>query len=118
MIGSLQMQSVSPMIKSTNLLKQTPKTKPIKNERLIEFEDGQHSIIDLDMLYGEEPKTNIPPFDRGQKEIFKQVLVDLIDISLTEYNMHYICHTDVELGRPFETIKKKISREIKSFYKF
>lgn len=80
----------------------------MKNERIIEFEDGQHSIIDLDMLYGEELKTNIPPFDRAEKEIFKQILVDLIDISLNEYNMHYICHTDVEMGKPFECIKSKI----------
>jgi hypothetical protein len=62
----------------------------MKNERIIEFEDGQHTIIDLDLLYGVEPKTNIPPFDRAQKEILKQILVDLVDISLNEYTMHYI----------------------------
>lgn len=90
----------------------------MKNERIIEFEDGQHSIIDLDLLYGEEPKTNIPGFDRAQKEIFKQILVDLIDISLNEYSMHYICHTDVQLGKPFESMRDQISAQFKSFYNY
>ena len=96
----------------------TPKPQTMKNERIIEFEDGQHTIIDLDLLYGVEPKTNIPPFDRAQKEILKQILVDLVDISLNEYTMHYIWHTEIQLGNPYSSIKKKIFEQMKQFYEY
>lgn len=118
MFHSAQIQSVSPMLKSNNLLK-TPVSKEVMdNERILEFEDGQHTIIDINMLYGEEPKTSIPGFGRAQKEIFKQILVDLIDISLNEFNMHYICHTEVEFGRPYTYIKDMIVDQFKQFFKY
>jgi hypothetical protein len=115
--GSVASQSVSPLIKSTNLIR-TPKPKPYGNERILEFEDGQNTIIDLDMLYGSEPETNIPGFDRGQKEMFKQILVDLTDLSLNEYNMHYICHSDIKLGAPYSSIRNSISVQLKDFYEY
>lgn len=105
------------MLTSTNLIR-TPKPKPTTNERILEFEDGQHTIIDVNLLYGEEPKTNIPGFNREEKEIFKQILVDLIDLSLHEYNVHYICHTEAEFGRPFSHLRSMISDQIKSFFKY
>lgn len=119
MVRTVQTQSISPMLKSNNLIR-TPKAKLEEggNERILEFEDGQHTVIDIDMLYGHEPETNVPGFDREQKEIFKQVLVDLLDISLNEYNVHYICHTDNEYGLPFEHMKGMICDQLKSFYKY
>lgn len=117
LVTSLHSQSISPMLRSTNFAR-TPKPQQMKNERIIEFEDGQHTIIDLDLLYGAEPKTNIPAFDRAQKEILKQILVDLVDISLNEYTMHYICHTEIQLGSPYSSIKKKIFEQFKQFYEY
>lgn len=117
LVGSLSIQSVSPMLKSINLTR-TPKLKQITNERIIEFEDGQHSIIDLDMLFGSEPDTNIPSFDRAEKEIFKQILTDLTDLSLNEYTMHYICHSDIKLGTPFTSLKDSISTQLKEFFEY
>lgn len=117
LFGSITTHSVSPLLKSNNLIR-TPKPKQYTAERILEFEDGQHTIIDLDMLYGEEPKTNIPGFDRGQKEMFKQILVDIIDISLNEYNMHYICHTDIKFGEPYETLRTTISNQLKDFFEY
>jgi len=115
LFASIQSQSISPMLKSNNLIR-TPKPQPMKNERIIEFEDGQHSIIDLDLLYGEEPKTNIPGFDRSQKEIFKQILVDMMDLSLNEYSIHYVCHTEAKFGKPFNSLRTKVSEQLKNFY--
>jgi hypothetical protein len=119
MVRTVQTQSISPMLKSNNLIK-TPKTnlQDGGNERILEFEDGHHTVIDIDMLYGHEPETNVPGFDREQKEIFKQVLVDLLDISLNEYNVHYICHTDNEYGLPFEHMKGMVCDQLKSFFKY
>jgi hypothetical protein len=117
LFGSMHSHSVSPLLKSNHLIR-TPKPEPLRNERVIEFEDGQQSIIDLDLLYGEEPKTDIPGFDRAHKEIFKQILVDLIDLSLNEYNIHYICHSEADLGFPFTSLCKKISEQFKLFYTY
>lgn len=117
LVTSLHYQSVSPMLRSTNFAR-TPKPRQMKNERIIEFEDGQHTIIDLDLLYGAEPKTNIPAFDRAQKEILKQILVDLVDISLNEYSMHYICHTEIQLGGPYASVKKKVFDQFKQFFEY
>lgn len=119
MVRTVQTQSISPMLKSNNLIR-TPKTnlESEGNERILEFEDGQHTIIDIDMLYGHEPETNVPGFNREEKEIFKQILVDLLDISLNEYNVHYICHTDNQYGMPFEHMKGMVLDQIKSFFKY
>ena len=96
----------------------TPKPKKYANERILEFEDGQNTIIDLDMLYGVEPKTNIPGFDRREKEMFKQILIDLTDLSLNEYTMHYICHSEVKLGSPYESIRDNIESQLTDFFKY
>lgn len=117
LFGSAQISSISPMLRSGNLTR-TPKPQRMEDQRVIEFEDGQCSILDLDLLYGTEPKTDIPPFERSEKEIFKQMLIDLTDISLNEYTMHYICHTDVILGKPYNSVKTKISEELKKFYEY
>lgn len=114
---SAQMHSVSPMLKSINLIR-TPQQKQASNERLLEFEDGHHTIIDVNMLYGEEPNTSIPGLDRSEKEMLKQILVDLIDLSLNEYNVHYICHTDASFGRPYTHLRNMINSQLNQFYKY
>lgn len=114
---SVNSHSVSPLLKSTYLIK-TPKPRQFDNERLLEFEDGQNTIIDIDLLYGVEPKTKIPGLDRGEKEMLKQILVDMIDISLNEYNMHYIWHTDTKYGHPYTSIHDLLIGQIKDFYEY
>lgn len=117
LFGSVSHHSISPLIKSSNFIR-TPQAKQYDNERILEFEDGQNTIIDLDMLYGTEPETSIPAFDRGQKEMLKQVLVDLIDLSLNEYSMHYICHSELKLGTVYTTISEAVRVQLKDFYQY
>lgn len=41
-----------------------------------------------------------------------------MDISLNEYTMHYICHTEIQLGGPYMSIKKKIVDQLKQFFEY
>lgn len=80
-------------------------------------EDGNSFILDIDVMYGKEQDYQIPNIIKRDKECIKQILIDVMDISMNEYTMHYILHSENEFMTPFVDLKKKISEELLGFYK-
>lgn len=80
-------------------------------------EDEHSFVLDLDLLYGNDPDTLIPNIDKQHRECIKQILVDVVDLSLNEYSMHYISHSENEYMAPFNDLKSKVKNELFKFYK-
>jgi hypothetical protein len=80
-------------------------------------EDESHSVIDLELFYGKDVDDNTLKFDKQGKETVKQIVVDIMDISMHEYSMHYNMHSENEYLTPFSDLKSRIKHEILDFYK-
>mmetsp|Transcript_1559 Transcript_1559/g.1851 ORF Transcript_1559/g.1851 Transcript_1559/m.1851 type:complete len:334 (-) Transcript_1559:567-1568(-) len=106
---------MSPMMKSVNVT-MTPKPTQPDSERIVEFEDGKHTVIDLDLLYGRESQTGAPPFERARREMCRLLLVDLLDLSLDEYSAHYVCHSEARLGSPVTSIRARVGEQLRQFF--
>jgi len=74
-------------------------------------------LLDIDMMYGKEYDSNIPSIGREGKECFKQTIIDVMDLSMNEFSMHYILHSENEYMAPFTDLKKRIEEELFKFYK-
>lgn len=74
-------------------------------------------ILDIDMMYGKEVESKIPSIGKQERECIKQIIIDVMDISMNEFSMHYILHSDNEYMAPFKDLKKRIVQELFEFYK-
>ena len=107
---------VSPMLSTIKL--NPNETKNSNNDIImIDQEEECNSVIDMEMFYGEEDPNSLS-FDKQDKEAVKQILADIMDISMHEYSMHYVWHSENEYLTPFRDLKSKIKDEILRFYKF
>ena len=80
-------------------------------------EDKKSYILDIDMMYGKEIESKIPSIGRQERECIKQIIIDVMDISMNEYSMHYVLHSENEFMTPFKDLKKRIKKEFFKFYK-
>ena len=80
-------------------------------------EDKKSYILDIDMMYGKEIESKIPSIGRQERECIKQIIIDVMDISMNEYSMHYVLHSENEFMTPFKDLKKRIEKEFFKFYK-
>ena len=79
------------------------------------IQDGQNDSI-LGM-FSQEIDTNLPNFSVSDKESFKQILVDIMDLSLNEYSIHYINHSENDYQSAYKDLWNKIKDELFRFYK-
>lgn len=107
---------VSPMLSQIKLGPNDMKNS-FEDMSMTDQDIERHSILDLEMMFGEEIETNLPNFDRSDKESLKQIIIDVIDLSLNEYSMHYICHSENEFLTPYNDLRSKIKGELFRFYK-
>ena len=68
-------------------------------------------------IFSNEIDTNLPNFSISDKESFKQILIDIMDLSLNEYSIHYINHSENEFQSPYKDMRNKIKDELFRFYK-
>lgn len=80
-------------------------------------ENESHSVIDLDIFYGKYDDDNTLKFDKQGKETIQQIVIDIMDLSMHEYSMHYNKHSENEYLSPFCDLKSRIKHEILDFYK-
>jgi hypothetical protein len=107
---------VSPLL--TRIHVNGEETKEINHDISMTDQEDEHGFIaDLDMMYGRQDDSKIPNFDKQEKECLKQILADVMDISMNEYSMHYVLHSETEFMKPFKDLKNKIKEELFKFYK-
>ena len=85
--------------------------------QMTDSESEMNYILDIDMMYGKEYESKIPSIGKQERECIKQTLIDVMDISMNEFSMHYILHSDNEYMAPFRDLKKRIEHELFKFYK-
>lgn len=106
----------NPMLSAMNLNHEESKNS-IEDLAMTDQEDEHSFILDIEMMYGKEVDTKIPNIAKQDKECIKQILIDVMDLSLHEYSIHYVLHSENEYMRPFTDIQKKLKNEIFKFYK-
>lgn len=107
---------VSPMLSGIKMTNDEPKNSFV-DAMMTDQEDENNYVLDLEMMYGNEVDSNIPNMEKQQRECLKQILVDVTDLSMNEYSMHYISHSSNEYMAPFNDLKSKIKSELFRFYK-
>jgi hypothetical protein len=107
---------VSPMLSGINLTHEEMKNSYV-DMFMTDQEDESNFVLDLEMMYGDEMDSNIPNLEKQEREAIKQTLVDVMDLSMNEYSMHYILHSENEYMTPFKDLKSKIKNEFFKFYK-
>ncbi len=80
-------------------------------------DDEMNYILDIDMMYGKEYESKIPSIGKQERECIRQIIIDVMDLSMNEFSMHYILHSDNEYMAPFKDLKKRIEEELFKFYK-
>ena len=110
-------RSMVPPMLSTIKLSPSESKNSYEDIIMTDQDNECNSVLDLEMMYGEELECNIPNIDKQDKECVKQILIDVIDLSLNEYSMHYILHSENEFMSPFQDLKKKVKDELFKFYK-
>lgn len=80
-------------------------------------EDGNNFVLDIEMMYGKELEYKIPNIRKQDKECIKQILIDVMDLSMNEYTMHYILHSENKFMTPYQDLKNRINNELFKFYK-
>lgn len=107
---------MNPMLSAMNLNHE--ETKNGFEDLIMTDQENEHNfILDIEMMYGKDIDTKILNIEKRDKECIKQILIDVMDISLQEYSIHYVLHSENEYMRPFADIQKKIKHEIFKFYK-
>lgn len=107
---------VSPMLSGIKMTQEETKNSCV-DMIMTDQEDENNFVLDLEMMYGEEMDSNIPNLEKQDREAIKQILVDVMDLSMNEYSMHYILHSENEYMTPFKDLKCKIKNEFFKFYK-
>lgn len=107
---------VSPSLSGINMNPEELKTS-YGDIVMTDQEDEHNFVLDLEMMYGKDVESNIPNIEKQDKECLKQILVDVMDLSMNEYSMHYILHSENEYMTPFTHLKSKIKDEMFKFYK-
>jgi len=107
---------ITPMLSEINV-KVDDLQNSFRDAEMSDQEDEMNYILDIEMMYGKEYDSNIPSIGRQEKECIKQIIIDVMDISMNEFSMHYILHSDNDYMVPFRDLKKRIERELFKFYK-
>lgn len=68
-------------------------------------------------IFNHEIDTNLPNFLISDKESFKQILIDVMDLSLNEYSIHYVNHSENTFQSPYKDLRNKVKDELFNFYK-
>lgn len=107
---------MNPMLSAMNLNHEETKNS-FADMVMTDQEDEHDYVMDLEMMYGKQEDTKIPNMEKPDRECIKQILIDVMDISLHEYSIHYILHSENEYMTPFKDLKSKLKHEIFKFYR-
>jgi hypothetical protein len=107
---------VNPMLSRFNINQEDTKNS-IGDLAMTDQEDEHNFILDIEMMYGKESDSQVLSIERQDKECITQILADVMDLSIHEYSMHYILHSENEYMTPFRDLKNRIKEEIFKFYK-
>lgn len=105
---------VSPMLSTIRVNNDAKNVSDDVN--MTDQEDEIHSVVDLNLLYGKDEEEGLN-FVKQDKETVKQILIDVKDISMHEYSMHYVLHSENEYLAAYKDLISKIKDEIFSFHK-
>lgn len=107
---------VSPSLTKINVNQEETKNS-FGDITMADQEDEHNFILDIEMMYGKQSDSQILNIDKQDKECIKQILVDVMDLSMNEYSMHYILHSENEYMTPFRDLKNRLKEELFEFYK-
>lgn len=107
---------VNPLLTKINVNQEETKNS-IGDITMTDQEDEHNFILDIEMMYGKQSDSQILNIERQDKECIKQILVDVMDLSMNEYSMHYILHSENEYMTPFRDLKNRLKEELFEFYK-
>ena len=84
---------------------------------IVDMGDGQQTLVDIDALYASEAKTRVPDIPWVDKVCLTHALNDFLDMSLHEYSVHYISHTQMPADGPFPDIAREVLECSDNFFK-
>jgi len=87
------------------------------SEMIVDMGDGHQTLVDIDALYASEAKTGAPDIPRVDKVCLTHALNDFLDMSLHEYSVHYISHTQLPADGPFPEIAREVLESTDNFFK-
>ena len=81
------------------------------------FVADQYNEVDsvLGLVY-KEIETKLPKFCSKEKDVFWQLLTDVVDLSMNEYSVHFIKHSENDYMAPYTDLSDKIKKELLRFY--
>ena len=101
-----------------------PKELKIKLNATQEKKNGWNAFVadqynELDTVlrsFANNRESKLPKFATKDKDIFSQMLTDIIDLSMNEYSVHYINHSENNYMTPYNDLMSHIKNELQRFY--